>query len=98
MVDRLEDQEGFKLCLHFRDWTAGDWIPDQIVRSVDKSKRTVVILSKNFVESVWSRLEFKAAHSQVMPTVCVSTLVIIFFVLMIWFNLYGRLSKKGLID
>ncbi len=65
LVHRLETEEGFKLCLHFRDWIAGDWIPDQIVRSVDQSKRTVVILSKNFVESVWSRLEFKAAHAQV---------------------------------
>jgi len=65
LVNRLEGKEGFKLCLHFRDWTPGDWIPDQIVKSVDQSKRTVVILSKNFVESVWSRLEFKAAHAQV---------------------------------
>lgn len=65
LVKRLEDQEGFKLCLHFRDWMPGDWIPDQIVRSVDRSRRTVVVLSKNFVESVWSTLEFKAAHAQV---------------------------------
>jgi protein toll len=65
LVSRLEAEEGFKLCLHFRDWTPGDWIPDQIVRSVEQSKRTVVILSKSFLESVWSRLEFKAAHAQV---------------------------------
>lgn len=65
LVKRLEDQDGFRLCLHFRDWTPGDWIPDQIVQSVDKSRRTVIILSKHFVDSVWSRLEFKAAHAQV---------------------------------
>jgi len=33
---------------------------------VGQSKRTVVVLSKNFVESIWSQLEFKAAHAQAL--------------------------------
>lgn len=67
LVQKLESgPRPFKLCLHFRDWLAGEWIPTQIARSVEESKRTIVVLSPNFLESVWGRMEFRAAHSQAL--------------------------------
>ncbi|XP_015589971.1 protein toll [Cephus cinctus] len=67
LVTKLEQgPTPYKLCIHFRDWLAGEWIPTQIARSVEESKRTLVILSPNFLESIWGRMEFRAAHSQAL--------------------------------
>lgn len=67
LVPKLENgPRPYKLCLHFRDWLAGEWIPTQITRSVEQSRRTIVIVSPNFLESVWGAMEFRAAHRQAM--------------------------------
>ncbi|XP_049879900.1 protein toll-like [Pectinophora gossypiella] len=52
----------YKVCVHFRDWMPGHLIPAQISNSVELSRRTVVVVSKNFVKSVWGMLEFRTAH------------------------------------
>lgn len=45
---------------------AGEWIPEQINRSVASSKRTVLILSQHFLDSFWGRLEFQTAYHQLL--------------------------------
>ncbi|CAK1594791.1 unnamed protein product [Parnassius mnemosyne] len=63
MVTKLEaSPHSLRICVHYRDWPLGDWIPAQISRSVERSRRTVVILSKHFLSSVWGLLEFREAH------------------------------------
>lgn len=53
-----------KTCLHSRDWLVGESIPYNIAKSVEESRRTLIILSENFLQSIWGLLEFRAAHVQ----------------------------------
>ncbi|XP_066298931.1 toll-like receptor Tollo [Branchiostoma lanceolatum] len=59
-------KRGFKLCLHYRDFPVGACIATTIIESVEASRRTIILLSQNFVDSEWCALEFKAAHRQVL--------------------------------
>ncbi|XP_063909623.1 protein toll-like [Zophobas morio] len=58
--------QGYKLCVHYRNWIPGELITSQITNSVFQSKRTVVVLSENFLESVWGKMEFRTAHTHAM--------------------------------
>ncbi|KPI92052.1 Protein toll [Papilio xuthus] len=55
-----------RLCVHYRDWTLGDWIPEQIATSVESSRRTVIVLSRAFLSSYWGLIEFREAHRRAM--------------------------------
>ncbi|XP_056632455.1 protein toll-like [Diorhabda sublineata] len=54
----------FKTCIHDRDWEPGEMILTHIANSVRNSRRTLVVLSNNFLDSVWGIHEFKTAHTQ----------------------------------
>eukprot|EP00095_Tigriopus_kingsejongensis_P002711 snap_masked-scaffold809_size94238-processed-gene-0.11 protein:Tk02711 transcript:snap_masked-scaffold809_size94238-processed-gene-0.11-mRNA-1 annotation:"protein toll-like" len=54
----------YKCCIHCRDFDVGRNISEQIKESVDNSRRTIIILSKNFVRSTWCDEEFSLAHKR----------------------------------
>ncbi|XP_068151884.1 protein toll-like [Drosophila tropicalis] len=61
-VERLEHgRNRLRLCFYERDWLAGEPIPDCICHSVENSKCIVILMTKNFLKSVWGRLEFRLA-------------------------------------
>uniref|UniRef100_A0A182KC65 TIR domain-containing protein n=1 Tax=Anopheles christyi TaxID=43041 RepID=A0A182KC65_9DIPT len=67
LVPTLEREPmNFKLCWHVRDWTPGEMISSQISSSVEQSRRTIIVLSRSFLESLWGQLEFRTAHLQSM--------------------------------
>ncbi|CAL1295270.1 unnamed protein product [Larinioides sclopetarius] len=66
ILNELEEKEPhFQLCIHERNWLPGRFISDNIMNSVQSSKRTIVILSNNFISSPWFRLELRAAIFEV---------------------------------
>ena len=65
--DKLENHNPpYKLCIHYRDFVPGAPIVDNILRNVKKSRRMIMVLSQNFIQSDWCMLEFRTAHRKVL--------------------------------
>ncbi|XP_060102608.1 toll-like receptor 2 [Heteronotia binoei] len=63
MVQELEQANPpFKLCLHKRDFMPGKWIVDNIIDSIEKSYKTLFVLSEHFVQSEWCKYELDFSH------------------------------------
>ncbi|XP_073342289.1 toll-like receptor 21 [Pagrus major] len=65
MEQLLPNLEGngssFKLCLHHRDFEPGRYIVDNIVSAVYGSRKTICVVSRNFLRSEWCSLEIQLA-------------------------------------
>ncbi|CAH0564876.1 unnamed protein product [Brassicogethes aeneus] len=67
LLPELESgQNPYKVCVHYRDWIPGVLITEQVITSVRDSRRTLVIVSKNFLESCWTKMEFRTAYTQAL--------------------------------
>ncbi|XP_054718797.1 toll-like receptor Tollo [Uloborus diversus] len=66
----------YRLCLHYRDLPGGGYMSDVIVEAMESSRRTVLILSENFLKSEWCRFEFRSAHREVLSA-CQHRLLVI---------------------
>ena len=58
------DQLRFRLCIHERDFVPGGLIDENILRSIESSKKTIVVLSRNFLQSVWCEFELQIARKE----------------------------------
>ena len=60
-----EDQSTrFRLCIHDRDFTPGIPIEDNIVRAIENSRKTILVLSQKFLTSGWCEFELKIARME----------------------------------
>ncbi|BES93534.1 TIR [Nesidiocoris tenuis] len=56
----------FSLLLHYRDFNVSSYVADTILEATESTKRTIVVLSRNFLNSEWCRFEFKTALHEVL--------------------------------
>ncbi|KAH8333975.1 hypothetical protein KR059_004980, partial [Drosophila kikkawai] len=78
-VEKLENgQRQFRLCFYLRDWNVGASIPECIIQSVKDSRRIIILMTKNFLESTWGKLEFRLALHATSKERCKRLIVILY--------------------
>ncbi|XP_020603294.1 protein toll-like [Orbicella faveolata] len=107
LQERLENHDPpYKLCFHHRDFPVGEPIVENIFKSVDQSKRMLVVLSSSYAKSDWCLMEFREAHRKVLEDRMKYLIVILFddvdtteldeeFKLYLRTNTYLSVSDKG---
>ena len=53
LVPKLEDEYGFRLCIHHRNFLPGIEIVENVEAAIRSSRKVLVIMSENFVKSDW---------------------------------------------
>ncbi|XP_067314325.1 toll-like receptor 13 [Pseudorasbora parva] len=61
LVPKLEGEYGLKLCLHHRDFQPGKAIIDNIMDGIYNSRKTVCLITHNYLRSVWCSHEIQVA-------------------------------------
>ena len=60
----LEVEDDLRLCIHHRDWLGGRDITDNIVESIEESRKCLLIVSNAFAASHWCHVEMTMAQSR----------------------------------
>ena len=62
---QLEDNRPkLRLCIHHRDWLVGRDITDNIVESIEASRKSLLIVSNAFAASSWCQFELTMAQTR----------------------------------
>ncbi|CAE1281261.1 unnamed protein product [Acanthosepion pharaonis] len=48
LFPKLENEMGFKICVHFRDFLVGETISNNIIDAIEKSRRTILVVSPDY--------------------------------------------------
>ncbi|XP_025107432.1 toll-like receptor 2 type-2 [Pomacea canaliculata] len=66
LMQEVEQRLGLRLCVHQRDFLAGKNIVDNIVDTVNDSKKILMVFSTNFARSHWCQFELAFCLRHVM--------------------------------
>ncbi|XP_052106961.1 toll-like receptor 4 [Mytilus californianus] len=65
-IDNLEKGGNLKLCVHRRDFLPGNEISANITSAIHNSRKTVIILTRHYLNSQWCMFEFNMARMESM--------------------------------
>ncbi|TRY57295.1 hypothetical protein DNTS_008887 [Danionella cerebrum] len=61
LLPKLEGEQGWRLCLHHRDFQPGRPIMDNIIDGIYSSRKTICLISRNYLKSNWCSSEVQVA-------------------------------------
>ncbi|XP_041665333.1 toll-like receptor 13 [Cheilinus undulatus] len=61
MLPVLEGEQGWRLCLHHRDFQPGKPIIENITDAIYSSKKTICVISRSYLQSEWCSREIQMA-------------------------------------
>uniref|UniRef100_A0A3Q3M477 Toll-like receptor 13 n=1 Tax=Mastacembelus armatus TaxID=205130 RepID=A0A3Q3M477_9TELE len=61
LLPKLEGEQGWRLCLHHRDFEPGKPIVDNITDAIYGSRKTICVISHQYLESEWCSREIQVA-------------------------------------
>ena len=62
VIPYLENERNLRVCVHIRDFEVGKPIADNIIDFLHQSRKVMLVLSKDFLESQWCRFEVQMAY------------------------------------
>ena len=66
LLPELEENRGFKLCIHSRNFTPGRDIKDNIEEAIEESNSAIIVMSQGFVDSMRCKEEFTHSYIENM--------------------------------
>ncbi|CAG2223760.1 unnamed protein product [Mytilus edulis] len=64
LLTKLEKEHGILLCLHKRNFLPGNDIATNITSAIHNSRKTIIIMSRNFLKSYWCMFEYNMARME----------------------------------
>ncbi|KAL4231233.1 hypothetical protein ACF0H5_008815 [Mactra antiquata] len=68
IVPMLEEERNLRLLVHDRDFLAGNFVNDNIMGAITTSRKTLVIMSNEFLRSEWCLFEMNMARMESIKT------------------------------
>ncbi|XP_052064974.1 toll-like receptor 4 [Mytilus californianus] len=80
LLHKLEKTGGIQLCLHRRNFLPGNDIATNITSAIYNSRKTIVIMSSNYLASYWCMFEYNMAKMEsIYERNCENILFLVFY-------------------